>query len=75
MYSIGQLSKETGVTVRTLDYYDEINLLNPSSTTEGGHRLYAEDDVLRLQQVLAMKYMGFSLEQIKEKLDESVVTW
>src|SRR5699024_8201408 len=75
MYSIGQLSKKTGVTVRTLDYYDEINLLKPSSTTEGGHRLYNEDDVLRLQQVLALKYMGFSLEQIKEKLDESIITW
>ncbi|WP_237049268.1 MerR family transcriptional regulator [Lentibacillus amyloliquefaciens] len=52
-----------------MDYYDEINLLKPSSTTEGGHSLYDKDDVLRLQQVLALKYMGFSLEQIKEKLD------
>lgn len=75
MYSIGQLSRKTGVTVRTLDYYDEIDLLKPSSTTEGGHRLYDEDDVLRLQQVLALKYMGFSLEQIKGKLDESIATW
>lgn len=75
MYSIGQLSKKTGVTVRTLDYYDEIDLLKPSSTTEGGNRLYDDDDVLRLQQVLALKYMGFSLEQVKENLDESIATW
>ncbi|GAB2571806.1 MerR family transcriptional regulator [Gracilibacillus alcaliphilus] len=75
MYSIGQLSKKTGVTVRTLDYYDEIQLLKPSSATEGGHRLYDQHDVLRLQQILALKYMGFSLEQIKEKLGESAVNW
>lgn len=75
MYSIGQLSKKTSVTIRTLDYYDEIKLLKPSSSTEGGHRLYNENDVLRLQQILALKYMGFSLEQIKEKLDEPETTW
>lgn len=75
MYSIGQLSKKTSVTIRTLDYYDEIKLLKPSSSTEGGHRLYDENDVLRLQQILALKYMGFSLEQIKEKLDEPETTW
>jgi|SRR5699024_2546404 len=75
-YSIGQLSKKTGVTIRTLDYYHEINLLSPSSKTEGGHRLYTEDDVFRLQQVLAMKYMGFSLTRIKDNLAEGgEVTW
>lgn len=75
MYSIGQLSKKTGVTVRTLDYYDEIGLVVPSSSTDGGHRLYSENDVLRLEQVLALKYMGFSLRQIKKILKESTVSW
>ncbi|WP_130859907.1 MerR family transcriptional regulator [Gracilibacillus phocaeensis] len=75
MYSIGQLSKKTGVTVRTLDYYDEVQLLQPSSATEGGHRLYDDQDVLRLQQILALKYMGFSLELIKENLDNPAATW
>ncbi|MFD0715361.1 MerR family transcriptional regulator [Paenibacillus sp. GCM10027626] len=75
MYSIGQLSKKTGVTVRTLDYYDEVGLVVPSSATDGGHRLYSEHDVLRLEQVLALKYMGFSLQQIKKILEESTVTW
>src|SRR5690606_14533227 len=65
MYTIGKLSKNTGVTVRTLDYYDEIGLVKPSSKTSGGHRLYDEDDVMRLERVLALKYMGFSLEQLK----------
>lgn len=75
MYTIGQLSKQTGVTVRTLDYYDEINLITPSSKTSGGHRLYDDDNVMRLQQVLALKYMGFSLEKIKMSLRDSKKTW
>lgn len=75
MYTIGKLSKNTGVTVRTLDYYDEIGLLNPSSKTSGGHRLYNEDDVMRLERILALKYMGFSLEQIKDILVHSTPNW
>ncbi|MFD1735022.1 MerR family transcriptional regulator [Bacillus salitolerans] len=75
MYTIGKLSKSTGVTVRTLDYYDEIGLITPSAKTSGGHRLYDEDDVMRLERVLALKYMGFSLEQIKDILRESPSTW
>lgn len=75
MYTIGKLSKKTGVTVRTLDYYDEIGLIKPSSKTDGGHRLYNEDDVMRLERILALKYMGFTLEQIKEILKNSTATW
>ncbi|GAB2574160.1 MerR family transcriptional regulator [Gracilibacillus alcaliphilus] len=75
MYTIGELSKNTGVTVRTLDYYDEIGLIKPSSKTSGGHRLYSEDDVMQLERVLALKYMGFSLEQIKDILANSKPNW
>ncbi|MFA1819955.1 MerR family transcriptional regulator [Virgibacillus oceani] len=75
MYTIGKLSKNTGITVRTLDYYDEIGLIKPSSKTEGGHRLYSEGEVMRLERVLALKYMGFSLEQIKDILEKSSSTW
>ena len=75
MYSIGKLSKKTGVTKRTLDYYDEIGLLKPQSTTGGGHRLYGEDEVFKLEQILAMKYIGFPLEQIKLIIEESTQTW
>ena len=60
--SIRRLTKETGVTVRTLRYY-EIDLLKPSGKTEGGHRLYSEADVIRLQQILFLKEMGFSLKE------------
>ncbi|MFD1448023.1 MerR family transcriptional regulator [Oceanobacillus profundus] len=75
IYTIGKLSKNTGVTVRTLDYYDEIGLIKPSSKTSGGHRLYNEDDVMKLERVLALKYMGFSLEQIKDILENSTSNW
>ncbi|MFS0673490.1 MerR family transcriptional regulator [Ornithinibacillus sp. 179-J 7C1 HS] len=75
MYTIGTLSKHTGVTVRTLGYYDEIGLVKPSSRTSGGHRLYSEDDVMRLERVLALKYMGFSLEKIKDILKSSTLNW
>ncbi len=66
--SIQQLTKETGITVRTLRYYDQIDLLKPSGKTEGGHRLYSETDVIRLQQILFLKEMGFSLKEITNVL-------
>ncbi|WP_054706295.1 MerR family transcriptional regulator [Bacillus sp. JCM 19041] len=71
MYTIGKLSKKTGVTVRTLDYYDQISLLSPKEMTEGGHRLYSDHDVMRLEQILALKYMGFPLDKVKQLLHET----
>lgn len=68
MISIQELTKETGVTVRTLRYYDQIDLLRPSGKTEGGHRLYSETDVIRLQQILFLKEMGFPLKEITNML-------
>lgn len=68
MISIQELTKETGVTVRTLRYYDQIDLLKPSGKTDGGHRLYSEADVIRLQQILFLKEMGFSLREITNML-------
>ncbi|WP_440602946.1 MerR family transcriptional regulator [Bacillus sp. GB_SG_008] len=70
MISIQQLTKETGVTVRTLRYYDQIGLLEPSGKTEGGHRLYSECDVLKLQQILFLKEMGFPLKEITNMLEK-----
>ncbi|HHT7235989.1 MULTISPECIES: MerR family transcriptional regulator [Bacillus] len=68
LISIQELTKETGVTVRTLRYYDQIDLLKPSGKTDGGHRLYSEKDVIRLQQILFLKEMGFSLKEIMNML-------
>lgn len=61
---INEVAKLTGVTVRTLHYYDEINLLKPSQITESGYRLYDEDALSKLQQILFFKELDFSLSDI-----------
>ncbi|CAA9366751.1 Transcriptional regulator, MerR family [uncultured Leptolyngbya sp.] len=71
---VGNLAKQTGVSVRTLHYYDEIGLLSPSARTETGYRLYAEDDIIRLQQIASLRQIGFSLEEIRECLNQSNVS-
>lgn len=66
---VGELTKRTGLSVRTLHYYDEIGLLSPSRRTESGHRLYTAGDVVRLRQIKSLRYLGASLEEIRETLD------
>ena len=66
---VGDLARRTGLTVRTLHHYDEIGLLKPSMHTSSGHRLYSTDDVARIQQILSLRQLGFSLEQIGACLD------
>jgi MerR family transcriptional regulator, thiopeptide resistance regulator len=66
---VGELAKRTGLTVRTLHHYDEIGLLTPSLHTDSGHRLYTGGDVVRLQQVLSLRQLGFSLEEVRACLD------
>lgn len=68
---VGDLAKQTGVSVRTLHYYDEIGLLSPSHRTETGYRLYAGNDIIRLQQIVSLRQIGFSLAQIRQCLEES----
>jgi DNA-binding transcriptional MerR regulator len=65
-WKVGELSKLTGLTIRTLHYYDEIGLLHPSFRTDSGHRLYAEDDIVKLQQIMSLRELNFSLDEIKE---------
>ncbi len=65
---VGELAKRTGVSVRTLHHYDEIGLLSPSRRTEAGHRLYADGEIVRLQQIVSLRQLGFSLEEIRECL-------
>lgn len=69
-YSIGEFSKKTGLTIRTLHYYDEIGVLKPSFVTEKGRRFYSEPDLMVLQKIVTMKFLGYSLEQIKDFLKE-----
>jgi MerR family transcriptional regulator, thiopeptide resistance regulator len=63
-WSIGQLARTSGVTVRTLYYYDEIGLVPPSERTHAGHRRYTEDDVRRLYRVRALTQLGLSLDEV-----------
>src|SRR6516165_8588878 len=65
---VGELAGRTGLTIRTLHHYDEIGVLKPSLHTEAGHRLYTAGDVARLQQVLSLRQLGLSLEEIRDCL-------
>ena len=70
-YSIGQFAKKTGTTIRALHYYDEINLLNPE-VTASGRRIYHDTHLITLQKIITLKFLGYSLNQIKQFLkDES----
>jgi len=64
-YRVREFARLTKVTVRTLQYYDRIGLLKPSRYTPAHHRLYSERDLLRLQQIVTLKFMGFSLSEIR----------
>jgi DNA-binding transcriptional MerR regulator len=66
---IGDLASRSGVSIRTLHHYDEIGLLSPSHRTEAGHRVYGRDEVVRLQQILSLRQVGFALEEIRDLLD------
>lgn len=63
-----QFAKEAGVTVRTLHVYDRLGLLPPAERTHSGYRLYGEAELERLEQILALRFVGFRLEHIKELL-------
>lgn len=64
--TVKETAKLTGITVRTLHYYDEINLLKPSNVSEAGYRFYSSSDIQTLQQILFLKEIGFELKKIKE---------
>jgi DNA-binding transcriptional MerR regulator len=66
---VGHLARRTGLTVRTLHHYDAIGLLKPSLHTEAGYRLYTAADIARLQQVLSLRQLGFSLDEVRDCLD------
>lgn len=66
--TVGEVARKMGITVRTLQYYDKEGLLSPSSESEGGRRLYTNKDVIKLYQILSMKSLGFSLDDIKNRL-------
>ncbi|MGC5324217.1 MerR family transcriptional regulator [Brevibacillus sp. SYSU BS000544] len=67
-WKVGELAKLTGLTIRTLRYYDQIGLFSPSGYSDSGHRLYNEEDLSRLHQILALKELNLSLDEVKSVL-------
>ena len=67
--TVGKAAKKMGVTVRTLQYYDREGLLHPSAESDGGRRLYTDKDLVLLHQIISMKSLGFSLKDIKGRLN------
>lgn len=66
--TVGEVAKKMGVTVRALQYYDRKGLLSPSAESAGGRRLYTDKDLIQLHQILSLKHLGFSLDDIKNRL-------
>jgi DNA-binding transcriptional MerR regulator len=71
MMTVHEVSKLTGVSIRTLQYYDNIGLLKPANYSESGYRLYDDTDMERLQQILLFKELEFPLKEIKTIIDSS----
>ena len=69
MRTVNEVSKLTGVSIRTLQYYDKIGLLSPAMRTEAGYRLYDDTALERLQQILLFRELEFSLDDIKAILE------
>lgn len=72
---INEVKKMSGVSVRTLRYYDQIGLLIPAGKTEGGHRLYTSAELKKLQQIQFLKSIGFQLAEIGEILESKEWDW
>ncbi len=66
---IGAFARRAGVTVRALHHYDRLRLLRPARRSTRGYRLYADDDLVRLQQIVTLKALGFDLDRVAEILN------
>ncbi len=74
MYKIGEFSKLTGFSIKTLRYYDEIGLLKPSKTDDfTNYRYYEEKDLELYKKIIYLKNLGFTLEEIKNNIDHITV--
>ena len=69
MRTVNEVSKLSGVSIRTLQYYDKIGLLHPTDHTEAGYRLYDDTALAKLQQILLFKELEFPLSEIKRLLE------
>ena len=68
LMQIGEVAERTGLSLRTIRYYEEVGLVVPSARSQGGFRLYTDTDVDRLQVIRRMKPLDFTLEQMRELL-------
>ncbi|SDS08302.1 DNA-binding transcriptional regulator, MerR family [Paraoerskovia marina] len=68
-HKIGEVAERTGLSLRTIRYYEEVGLVRPTARTDGGFRLFTDDDVARLEVLKGMKPLGFSLDEMRELVD------
>ncbi|WP_298462312.1 MerR family transcriptional regulator [uncultured Cellulomonas sp.] len=68
-HKIGEVAERTGLSLRTIRYYEEVGLVTPSSRTHGGFRLYSDTDIARFEVIKRMKPLDFSLEEMRDLLD------
>jgi DNA-binding transcriptional MerR regulator len=69
-YQVKELARIAGISVRALHHYDAIGLLVPTARSASGYRLYDDDDVIRLQQIIVARELGLALEEIQKSLDD-----
>ncbi len=70
VWKVGELARQTGLSERTLRYYDQIGLLRPSLRSGGGYRLYTAEDIARLQQIKSLRQLGLALDEVRAWLDQ-----
>lgn len=73
MYTANSIAKKAGTTVRTVQYYDRIGLFSPVDRTDTGYRLYDEDSVAVLREILLYRELGFSISEIRQLLSADEV--
>ena len=66
LMTVSELAQKAGVTVRTLQYYDQVGLLSPTTTDSQNRRLYSSDDAEKLYRIIVLKYLGLTLSEIRE---------
>jgi DNA-binding transcriptional MerR regulator len=71
LLKVGDLAQRTGVSIRTLHHYDAIGILTPSGRSQSGHRLYGRADILRLQQIILLRQIGLSLDQVRAAMSRT----
>ncbi|GAF66773.1 putative transcriptional regulator [Bacillus sp. TS-2] len=74
MYTIGEFGAKTGLSSRTLRFYEELGILYPKQRNQNGHRLYGLEELATLQRIQSLKFIGYSLQEIKEILSSEKIT-